>query len=88
MGVNMAGHCIVDDEICKEASRQEIIRRYYQALSRLTKDMGSKDEVYKIELLMKQAKINTEMRKTVGAANDLAQKNSSPLLHFYWVTKP
>jgi len=78
MGVNVAGHCIVDDEICKEASRQEIIRRYYQALSRLAKDMGSKDEVYKIELLMKQAKINTEMRKTVGASNELAQKNGSP----------
>ena len=32
MGVNMAGHCIVDDEACRESSRQEIIRRYYKAL--------------------------------------------------------
>ena len=31
MGVNMAGNCICDDEVCQEASRQEIIRRYYQA---------------------------------------------------------
>ena len=31
MGVNMAGNCIIDDEVCQEASRQEIIRLYYQA---------------------------------------------------------
>lgn len=38
MGVNMAGNCIIDDEVCKEASRQEIIRRYYQSLNRFVKD--------------------------------------------------
>lgn len=78
MGVNMAGFCIVDDEVCKEASMQEIIRRYYQALSRLAKDMGSKEEVYKIELLMKQAKITSDMRKVVNAANTLAELKGSP----------
>jgi len=72
MGVNMVGFCVVDDEVCREASMQEIIRRYYQALSRLARDMGSKDEVYKIELLMKQAKITTDMRKVVNAAKNLA----------------
>lgn len=78
MGVNMAGCCIMDDDICMEASRQEIIRRYYQALSRLVKDMGSKDEVYKIELLMKQAKITTDSRRVVGAANERAERTGSP----------
>ena len=78
MGVNMAGNCIIDDEACKEASRQEIIRRYYQALNRLAKDKGSKDEVYKIELLMKQAKITTSMRAVVSVANELSAKNGSP----------
>ena len=69
MGVNMAGKCIVDDEICKEASRQEIIRRYYQALCDQKKDvMGSKEIVYKLELLMKQANIGIEDRKVVPAA--------------------
>ena len=34
MGVNMAGNCIIDDEACREASRQEIIRRYYNAMDR------------------------------------------------------
>ena len=78
LGVNMAGNCIIDDEACKEASRQEIIRRYYQALNRLAKDKGSKDEVYKIELLMKQAKITTSMRAVVSVANELSAKNCSP----------
>ena len=78
MGVNMVGCCIMDDEVCAEASRQEIIRRYYQALARLAKDMGSKDEVYKIELLMKQAKITTDLRRVVGAANERAEKTGSP----------
>lgn len=79
MGVNMVGNCISDDEVCCEASRQEIIRRYYQALSRVVKDQpGSKNEVYKIELLMKQAKIVTSMRSVVPAANELAAKEGAP----------
>lgn len=79
MGVNMVGNCISDDEVCCEASRQEIIRRYYQALSRVVKDQpGSKNEVYKIELLMKQAKIVTSMRSVVPAANELATREGAP----------
>ena len=79
MGVNMVGNCISDDEVCCEASRQEIIRRYYQALSRVVKDQpGSKKEVYKIELLMKQAKIVTSMRSVVPAANELAAREGAP----------
>ncbi|MCI6886710.1 MAG: DUF1846 domain-containing protein [Lachnospiraceae bacterium] len=78
MGVNMAGNCIIDDEACREASLQEIIRRYYQALNRLVQDQGNKEEVYKIELLMKQARINTNMRPVVPVALELAEKNGSP----------
>lgn len=69
MGVNMAGKCIIDDEICQEASRQEMIRRYYQALYDQKKDiMGSKEAVYKLELLMQQASITIEDRKVIPAA--------------------
>ncbi len=78
MGVNMAGNCIFDDEACCEASKQEIIRRYYQALNRVAKEEGSKEEVYKIELLMKQAKISTEMRKVVPAALAEAEREGAP----------
>lgn len=55
MGVNMAGNCIIDDEVCQEASRQEIIRRYYKGMDALIAGTGTEEEVYKIELLLKQA---------------------------------
>ena len=77
MGVNMAGNCIVDDEVCQEASRQEIIRRYYQSLNRFVKDEASRDEIYKQELIMKQAKITVNDRCVVSIANDLAAENGS-----------
>ena len=78
MGVNMAGMCIVDDEVCQEASCQEIIRRYYQSLNRLAREEGASDEVYKIELLMKQAKITPEMRPVVTPCLERAKKLSAP----------
>ena len=78
MGVNMAGYCIFDDEACREASNQEIIRRYYTALDNLIEDKGSENEVNKIALLMKQAKITVEDRKVVEPANDRGNKASVP----------
>ena len=77
MGVNMAGNCIIDDKVCQEASRQEIIRRYYQSLNRFVKDEASRDEIYKQELIMKQAKITVNDRCVVSIANDLAAENGS-----------
>ena len=78
MGVNMAGNCIIDNEACEEASKQEIIRRYYQSLNRFKKDEATKEEVYKQELLLKQAKITPNSRPVVPVANELAAKNASP----------
>ncbi|MCD7909806.1 MAG: DUF1846 domain-containing protein [Clostridium sp.] len=78
MGVNMAGFCIVDDEVCCEASYQEIIRRYYHALNRLAKEEGSEDEVYKLELLIKQAKITTGMRRVIAPCMERAQLIQAP----------
>ena len=78
MGVNMAGFCIIDDDACKEASYQEIIRRYYQAQNRVARDQSSSAEVYKIELLMKQAKINPERRAVISAANERAAITQAP----------
>ena len=70
MGVNMAGYCLSDDEICCKASNDEIIRRYYTALCELASGKGSENEVNKIALLMKQAKITTADRKTTIAAKE------------------
>ena len=78
MGVNMAGNCIVDDEVCQEASRMEIIRRYYTAACHLAEDEGSENELYKIELLMKQAKITTDDRHVTVACKQRALKLGVP----------
>ena len=78
MGVNMVGNCIIDDDACREASLQEILRRYYHALNRRATGNGSEEEVYKIELLMKQARITAKDRKVAVAANEKAQANESP----------
>lgn len=78
MGVNMAGNCIIDDEVCCEASRMEIIRRYYTAMNKIAKEDGGENELYKIELLMKQAKITPADRKVTVAAMDRANKLGVP----------
>jgi len=78
MGVNMNGFCIMDDEACREASRQEIIRRYYQALGKIVDDESARSEAYKIELIMKQAKITPNDRPVVPAALSLARSLGAP----------
>ena len=74
MGVNMVGFCMSDDEACKEASRQEIIRRYYNTMNRYVREECSLDEVNKQELVMNQAKVVVEDRKCVAAANQKSKE--------------
>ncbi|MGN0624702.1 MAG: DUF1846 domain-containing protein, partial [Oscillospiraceae bacterium] len=78
MGVNMAGNAIVDDEVCREASRQEIIRRYYQSLCERRQGLLEEDVVYKLELLMNQAGVSTADRPVVQAAIDRAESTGMP----------
>lgn len=78
MGVNMAGNCIIDDEACREASRQEIIRRYYNALTGVAEGKCSQEEVNKISLLMSRENISTTDRSTVTPALDKAKETSAP----------
>lgn len=70
MGVNMVGFCISDDEVCCEASKNEIIRRYYDATDKLACGACNEDEVSKIQMLFNQAKITTDFRRTTRAAKD------------------
>ena len=78
MGVNMAGNCIIDDEVCCEASRQEIIRRYYKSMDALARGTGKEEEAHKIELLLDQAKTSLNDRKVVPAALALEQETGAP----------
>ncbi|MBO4451706.1 MAG: DUF1846 domain-containing protein [Bacteroidaceae bacterium] len=75
MGVNMVGFCISDDEVCQDASKNEIIRRYYTALNHLANGEGNDNEVSKIALLFKQANINSAYRKTTVAAKERKEQS-------------
>lgn len=80
MGVNMAGKCICDDDVCCEASRQEIVRRYYQSWNRMVKDEATKQEVYILELLMKQAKVSIHDRQVVTVAKQVAEERNCAVI--------
>jgi uncharacterized protein (UPF0371 family) len=78
MGVNMAGNCICDDKVCREASRQEIVRRYFAALNRLLEGTCSEEEIQKLELLMNQANVTVQDRRVVGKALERARETHAP----------
>ncbi|MBR6003087.1 MAG: DUF1846 family protein, partial [Lachnospiraceae bacterium] len=78
MGVNMAGNCIIDDDACIEASKQEIIRRYFTTLCEAKKGTGTKEAVYKLELLMKQMNLSVNDRPVVSAALEKEAQTSMP----------
>ena len=80
MGVNMVGNCIIDDEACREASNQEIIRRYYQVLCDCKRGIGSKETLYKLELIMKQAGLSVENRAVVNAALQREEATGHPAM--------
>ena len=78
MGVNMAGHCIVDDEVCCAASRQEILRRYYIAACERIQGKGSDEIIRKLESVMNQSEVSPELDPAVGASLTLAEKTNAP----------
>ena len=78
MGVNMVGNAIIDDEACREASLQEIIRRYYKSACGVRQGNPQENERHKLELLMRSLHLDTSNRSTVSPALELAQKTGEP----------
>ncbi|MBP3415415.1 MAG: DUF1846 domain-containing protein, partial [Clostridia bacterium] len=78
MGVNMVGNCIIDDAAVCEASKMEIIRRYYAARCAERQGCGSEDAVMKIKLLMSQAGVSPDERPVIAAAVNVAQQTEEP----------
>ena len=78
MGVNMAGDCIVDNDAVCEASKMEIVRRYYDALCKQKKGLANADEVFKAELIMNQAGIDTSFREVVARSLAKAAETHGP----------
>ena len=78
MGVNMAGSSIIDDEACREASRQEVVRRYFKTACLLRQGRASEQELNRLELLMRTLSIDPSVRKTVPAALEVAKRTGQP----------
>ncbi len=78
MGVNMAGNCIIDDEIVRKASSQEILRRYYTALCDYRKGLITEDITLKMELLMKKSKVTIHDRNVIAPALQKAALTGAP----------
>lgn len=78
MGCNMIASGITDNEVCIEASKQEIIRRYYECLVKAFKDEQYQDEVLKHEQIMSKANVKPEDRKCVVIAKKIAEETHSP----------
>lgn len=78
MGVNMVGNCICDDDAVREASKQEVVRRYYNALCAARQGMGGKDEIYRLELIMSKLGITPEIRTCAIEARKKAEETSAP----------
>ena len=78
MGVNMAGNCIVDDAVCCEASRREILRRYYTACVDYKRGKAGEEPVRKLEMVMQQAGVTPEICPAVSAALLKAETTGGP----------
>ena len=78
MGVNMAGFAIVDDDVCQEASRMEILRRYYAGCVERVKGQADECVVRKLELVMQQAGVTPELCPAVGASLEKAEATGKP----------
>lgn len=80
MGVNMVGYSIIDDQAAIDASKQEIIRRYYQTLVDFKAERVSQQAVKKIELLMNEVGVTPADRSVVLAAREKAEQTAGPAL--------
>lgn len=76
MGVNMAGYCICDDAACVEASKQEVIRRYYKALCDFKNGTAKPSTIERLEFLMSRLEISPSDRKVVAAALRKNEENA------------
>jgi len=78
MGVNMVGNCIIDDEVCCNAAKQEIIRRYYNAKCQERKGNGNENELNKLTYLMQRLKLSDADRPVIAAARNRAEETDAP----------
>ena len=78
MGVNMAGYCISDDNVCCAAAKQEILRRYYATACAQLRGLCAPVETQRQELLLNQLGLTADDRPVVGAALRRAEETGAP----------
>lgn len=78
MGVNMAGYAITDDEVCRAAASQEVIRRYYNAECDFKKGLIETGCLQKNVMLLKQMELEAKDRRVVQPALEKAKKEGVP----------
>lgn len=78
MGVNMAGYCIIDDDVVSAAARQEVIRRYYSTLVEVRKGLATDEQVGKLRILMHQLSLTDDERPVLNAARKRADLTGGP----------
>lgn len=78
MGVNMAGHCISDDEVCRSAANQEIVRRYLHALVDERRDELDDTISQRIAMIMSKAGARVSDRKVVDPALQVEATTGDP----------
>ena len=78
MGVNMVGNCICDDEVCREAAKQEIIRRLYHARCQERQGHGNENELNKLEILVRRLGLSDADRPVIAAARKRAEETDAP----------
>ena len=72
-GVNRAGFAITDDEITREASKQEIIRRYFRYRCEYAMGFADRETVQRVELFIKDFDLKPEDRRVVEPAREAAR---------------
>ena len=78
MGVNQIGNCITDDEICRDAAKQEIIRRYFASSCSVLQGLSDPAELRKIEMIMNSSGLTVDARPVVAAARERAEETGGP----------
>ncbi len=80
MGVNMVGNCIIDDEVCRAAAKQEIIRRYYTARCAVKQGREREADVEKLQRLMQNMGLTDDDRAVIQAARNRAGETGNEAL--------
>ncbi len=77
MGVNLVGNCIVDDAVCQEASRKEILRRYYAASVDRVRGKNTEQAMEKLKLIMRKADVTKDVFPAIAVALNKANAKDS-----------